>query len=304
MKKKMRLGTLAMLCVLLLTAASALAECTGDHPFGPWKTKRNPTCRLEGLDFRYCRECDHWEKRYTKKLPHEVEEWTITREPTCTQEGRKEGVCSACKQTVSRRIEMLPHEYGEMTVAVEPTCTQNGKGESFCAVCGHKKTETLAKLGHDWGEVSVTQEPTCAKKGKGEQICARCGKTQTVSIDHLEHVYGEYTVTSQPDGKKKGTRVAACTLCGKERTERFYDEGTLYEDMEPCEAVITMQTQLKDVGYYNGRIRTGKFGEGTTRAVAKFQQANGLKQSGIADPATLEAIQSAWEKLGKAIENE
>lgn len=170
MKKKMRLGTLAMLCVLLLTAASALAECTGDHPFGPWKTKRNPTCRLEGLDFRYCRECDHWEKRYTKKLPHEVEEWTITREPTCTQEGRKEGVCSACKQTVSRRIEMLPHEYGEMTVAVEPTCTQNGKGESFCAVCGHKKTETLAKLGHDWGEVSVTQEPTCAKKGKGEQI--------------------------------------------------------------------------------------------------------------------------------------
>lgn len=89
MKKKMRLGTLAMLCVLLLTAASALAECTGDHPFGPWKTKRNPTCRLEGLDFRYCRECDHWEKRYTKKLPHEVEEWTITREPTCTQEGRQ-----------------------------------------------------------------------------------------------------------------------------------------------------------------------------------------------------------------------
>ena len=199
---------------------------------------------------------------------------------------------------------MLPHEYGEMTVAVEPTCTQNGKGESFCAVCGRKKTETLAKLGHDWGEVSVTQEPTCAKKGKGEQICARCGKTQTVSIDHLEHVYGEYTVTSQPDGKKKGTRVAACTLCGKERTERFYDEGTLYEDMEPCEAVITMQTQLKDLGYYNGSIRTGKFGEGTTRAVAKFQQANGLKQSGIADPATLEAIQSEWEKLGKAIENE
>lgn len=165
-------------------------------------------------------------------------------------------------------------------------------------------TTSLAKLGHDWGEVSVTQEPTCAKKGKGEQICARCGKTQTVSIDHLEHVYGEYTVTSQPDGKKKGTRVAACTLCGKERTERFYDEGTLYEDMEPCEAVITMQTQLKDLGYYNGSIRTGKFGEGTTRAVAKFQQANGLKQSGIADPATLEAIQSAWEKLGKAIENE
>lgn len=134
------------------------------------------------------------------------------------------------------------------------------------------------------------------KKAKASRFAPAAARRRRFSIDHLEHVYGEYTVTSQPDGKKKGTRVAACTLCGKERTERFYDEGTLYEDMEPCEAVITMQTQLKDLGYYNGSIRTGKFGEGTTRAVAKFQQANGLKQSGIADPATLEAIQSAWEK--------
>ena len=60
-----------------------------------------------------------------------------------------------------------------------------------------------------------------------------------------------------------------------------------------------MQTQLKELGDYKGSIRTGKFGEGTTRAVANFQKANGLNASGVADPKTLEAIESAWEKLGK-----
>lgn len=298
MKKKMLLGALALLGAMLFSG-SALAECTGDHPFGPWVTKRRATCQVQGHDFRYCRECDHWEQRYTPKLPHEVEEWTVTREPTCTKEGVEEGVCTACNQTVRRKIDMLPHEYGEMTVTTEPTCTQNGRGEYVCVSCGHRKSERIDKLGHEWGETVVTTEPTCAKAGKGEETCARCGKTQKVTIPHLEHVYDEYTVTSEPSGKRKGTRTATCTLCGQETTERFYAEGTLYEDMEPCEAVITMQTQLKDLGYYKGSIRSGTFGEGTARAVAKFQGANGLTQSGVADPETLEAIQSAWEKLGK-----
>ena len=154
-------------------------------------------------------------------------------------------------------------------------------------------------------EVNGTTELTI----DGHAISFKAPFRRLTMTDAIREKTG-YDITGQSEEqlreacKRLNVDVAACTLCGKERTERFYDEGTLYEDMEPCEAVITMQTQLKDLGYYNGSIRTGKFGEGTTRAVAKFQQANGLKQSGIADPATLEAIQSAWEKLGKAIENE
>ena len=146
------------------------------------------------------------------------------------------------------------------------------------------------------------QEPTCDKAGKGEQTCIRCGKAKNVKLDHLEHVYGEYTVKSEPQGKKMGVRTAVCTLCGREVTEKFYDEGTLYEGMTPCEAVMRMQTMLKDLGYYNGSIRTGTFGEGTGRAVARFQKANGLEETGVADANTLTMIESQWEKVDKTLQ--
>ena len=127
MKGKMLTGGLALLCVLLLASTvGAESECGENHVFGPWKTKRETTCRLEGLDFRYCRNCDHWEKRYIDKLPHDVEAWIVTKEPTCTAKGTKEGTCSACGDLIRRSIDMLPHEYGELEVVTEPTCTQNG----------------------------------------------------------------------------------------------------------------------------------------------------------------------------------
>lgn len=303
MKGKMLTGGLALLCVLLLASTvGAESECGENHVFGPWKTKRETTCRLEGLDFRYCRNCDHWEKRYIDKLPHDVEAWIVTKEPTCTAKGTREGTCSACGDLIRRSIDMLPHEYGELEVVTEPTCTQNGQGSYTCEVCGKHKNEKIEKLGHDWGEVAVMQEPTCDKAGKGEQTCVRCGKTKNVKLDHLEHVYGEYTVKSEPQGKKMGVRTAVCTLCGREVTEKFYDEGTLYEGMTPCEAVMRMQTMLKDLGYYNGSIRTGTFGEGTGRAVARFQKANGLEETGVADANTLTMIESQWEKVDKTLQ--
>ena len=56
MKGKMLTGGLALLCVLLLASTvGAESECGENHVFGPWKTKRETTCRLEELDFRYCR---------------------------------------------------------------------------------------------------------------------------------------------------------------------------------------------------------------------------------------------------------
>ena len=96
--------------------------------------------------------------------------------------------------------------------------------------------------------------------------------------------------------------MAALNKSGKEVTEKFYDEGTLYEGMTPCEAVMRMQTMLKDLGYYNGSIRTGTFGEGTGRAVARFQKANGLEETGIADANTLTIIESQWEKVDKTLQ--
>ncbi|WP_427156831.1 peptidoglycan-binding protein [Aliinostoc sp. HNIBRCY26] len=55
--------------------------------------------------------------------------------------------------------------------------------------------------------------------------------------------------------------------------------------------VRTLQTQLKELGYYDGLI-DGKYGESTKRAVAKFQTTKGLKRvDGFADQTTQAALQ-------------
>lgn len=99
-----------------------------------------------------------------------------------------------------------------------------------------------------------------------------------------------------------GVRTAVCTLCGREVTEKFYDEGTLYEGHDALRGGHAHATMLKDLGYYNGSIRTGTFGEGTGRAVARFQKANGLEETGVADANTLTMIESQWEKVDKTLQ--
>lgn len=299
MKKKIISAAVLMLTMTLLAAtACALKDCGSEsaHRYTSWQTKTSATCTRQGHQFRYCRNCDHWEQRYTRKLPHTPGEMTVTKEPSCTETGRQEAVCQVCGNLVRYTIDKLPHEYGEMVVVTEPTCTKNGRGEYTCAVCGKVKGESIPSLGHDWGEAVVTKEPTCKTSGVGTQTCTRCGKTRNARITPLEHVFGEWTVTRQPQGKKKGIREHACTLCGTVKSEYFYAEGTLYEDMTPCGEVIVLQERLRDLGYYNGSIRSGAFGSLTAGAVARFQKDNGLEETGLADIATREAIDSAWEK--------
>ena len=50
-------------------------------------------------------------------------------------------------------------------------------------------------------------------------------------------------------------------------------------------AVRTLQTELKNQGYYAGKV-DGIYGKGTVNAVKAFQKKNGLKADGIAGPLT------------------
>ena len=296
MKKTM---SAVFLLMILLIPVSALA-C--EHRFGPWKTKTSATCTREAHQFRYCQKCDHWEQRRTAKLPHTPGEMTVTKEPTCTEKGRQEAVCQVCERLVRYNIDKLPHNDGEMTVTKEPTCTAAGTGEYTCMDCGRTRRETIERLGHDWGAEHVVKEPSCAASGTGEMSCLRCGATQKTKIDKLEHVFGEWTVTIEPQGKRKGTRESTCTLCGRAQQERFYWEGTLYEGMKACEEVIAMQEMLRDLGFYNGSIRSGQFGNLTALAVARFQESVSLNDTGVADPQTIEALEKAWENAtGKTV---
>lgn len=68
---------------------------------------------------------------------------------------------------------------------------------------------------------------------------------------------------------------------------RFGDRGA---------TVDLMQRQLKDLGYFEGRV-DGKFRERTLYAVTRFQQDNFLVSDGCADSATLTAIDARRAEL-------
>ena len=62
-------------------------------------------------------------------------------------------------------------------------------------------------------------------------------------------------------------------------------------------AVKTLQTELKNQGYYSGKI-DGIYGKGTVNAVKAFQKKNGLKADGIAGPLTQAKL---YESKGKTV---
>lgn len=62
-----------------------------------------------------------------------------------------------------------------------------------------------------------------------------------------------------------------------------------YRQGSSGDQVTTIQTKLKNWGYYDGPV-DGIFGSATTAAVKYFQQRNGLTVDGIVGTATLEAL--------------
>ncbi len=55
------------------------------------------------------------------------------------------------------------------------------------------------------------------------------------------------------------------------------------------ESVTALQEGLRELGYYDSEAG-GKFGKGTQTAVIAYQKAKGLKQTGVADAATMRAM--------------
>ena len=66
-------------------------------------------------------------------------------------------------------------------------------------------------------------------------------------------------------------------------------EAVSYRQGSSGEAVRTIQTKLKNWGYYSGTV-DGVYGAATVEAVKYFQRSNGLTPDGVAGPATQEKL--------------
>ena len=127
--------------VLFASAAFAACPTEDSHRYGSWKTKTSATCTRQGHQFRYCQRCDHWEQRYTAKLPHTPGEIVVTKEPTCTKNGTGETACLRCARVQKSTIDRLEHPWGEWTVTREPEGKRKGLRKSVCTMCGREREE-------------------------------------------------------------------------------------------------------------------------------------------------------------------
>ena len=66
-------------------------------------------------------------------------------------------------------------------------------------------------------------------------------------------------------------------------------EAATYRQGSTGETVKTIQTKLKNWGYYTGEV-DGIYGSATTEAVKYFQRSNGLTADGVVGPATLKKL--------------
>ena len=66
-------------------------------------------------------------------------------------------------------------------------------------------------------------------------------------------------------------------------------QGRVLQYKDQGEDVLALQTRLKDLGYYSGKL-SGQFGDATQKAVCKFQEDYDLEATGIADLRTLSIL--------------
>lgn len=74
-------------------------------------------------------------------------------------------------------------------------------------------------------------------------------------------------------------------------------EAATYRQGSSGQTVKTIQTKLKNWGYYNGSV-DGIYGSQTAEAVKYFQRSNGLTADGVVGPATLAKLGMASTSAG------
>ena len=166
---------LLVLFVLLMTAATALAEC--NHDFYMANTAK-PTCESDGYYILKCNLCGYTKKEITDKAPGHNWVQTDSREATCAEAGYKKYECSNCGASKTDSIPATGHDWKDSKVLEEASCTKTGSMRTVCQVCGLSGTRKIEKS-HKYGDWTVTEEATDHAKGTRTRTCKRCNKKQT-----------------------------------------------------------------------------------------------------------------------------
>lgn len=218
-----------------------------DHHMSEWIEDTSPLCFKDGIEGRYCLDCDYSE---TRPIPaygeHDMSGWTVTTPATCQHEGvetnycrriRNLGMTEECMYEETRAIPKLDHTLGDWYVKQAPTCSAAGIEARKCTGCDYEETRELPMLeDHTMGQWTVAEAATCTETGWEKCLCTVCGFEVMRESDALGHSYrsawtsdasGHWHVCSRCDRNTKkedhipgpeATESApqTCTACGWE----------------------------------------------------------------------------------------
>lgn len=118
------------------------------HKYGEWKTTKEPTCVLTGLQERTCQTCGKIDKRIIGAKRH-ISDYSaiIIKAPTCEEDGIKAAHCINCGFAMDKKtIPATGHMYNAGVVVKAATTKETGLKKYTCDICGKTKTVTIPKL--------------------------------------------------------------------------------------------------------------------------------------------------------------
>jgi hypothetical protein len=216
-------GIFDIICVECEETLESKTTSALGHKFGDYILEVAPSKNNNGLEVKYCSECNAMEER-EYICPHETLK-TKTTPSTCSSNGMHETFCVYCTTTTEfGLIDMLECTYGEWVIIKEPTCLERGIKERACSGCQAIEDAPIELVDCAYGDWVVTKKSTCTEYGSKQRVCAWCKSIDKESTPLASCNY-KFSYSSYDESSRTITNYYKC-VCGKttSNTEKVYSD--------------------------------------------------------------------------------
>ncbi|WP_270180336.1 C40 family peptidase [Alkalihalobacillus sp. CinArs1] len=183
-----------------------------------------------------------------------------------------------------KAVKQFQSAKGLSVTGIVDQATENALNASTTTNKPTQEAEQTLKVGARGAEVSTVQQQLKNKGYYNYAVDGIFGPITEKAVKQFQSANG-LSSTGVVDGKTKEK------LSGAAVQEKKEEKATGLTIGARGSAVTALQQGLKDRGYYNYNV-DGIFGSITEKAVKEFQSVVGLKVTGVADDATLDALKS------------
>ena len=218
-------GTLIKKCEYCGETTQETLNTTG-HSLGDWVVITNATDFTEGIEKRYCINCNYEEMRVVDAIIHKETEHifdAFITNPTCVEQGYTTYICSCGYSFIGDYKETIEHSWDEWKTITEPTDTVDGTKTRECKTCGLKEEGLIPSAAHVHSHIDTVIPPTCGGDGYTLHKCLCGDEYKDAIVEKLGHTWGSWVITKEPTDTEKGSKIRACSVCEETETESILE---------------------------------------------------------------------------------